>query len=349
MGIDYMSYCITFDGNHLQIKPNKKQLNMGKTGKISTIKKEYNNSQLQTMQGGLAAKGMTRIPGTGVFKYPYKELDGQYRTGLNPNAAYIRRIQDPLEQEMEIERVTTLKKKLESALGDIDLGPRSSFWNAGLSTSTEDQMHVQPVKLLDDDNYFDLAIPFQELAFSWLRVHPTIASSYQAWERGEFPAETQFYVADDEIENAVVFKKKQLINKAIIKFDSMSIEKKKKVARLLGLPISDDTKEEVVYNLVDNMLKQTEFKNGKFQGLNPIEVFGRFADMKENLLHIKDLVKQAITHSIYRVKPNGRIYEGEFEIATDEDDLIKHLADDDNQDDLLTLEGKLKTKKLASI
>jgi len=49
------------------------------------------------------------------------------------------------------------------------------------------------------------------------------------------------------------------------------------------------------------------------------------------------------------VKPNGRIYEGEFEIATDEDDLIKHLADDDNQDDLLTLEGKLKTKKLASV
>ena len=41
--------------------------------------------------------------------------------------------------------------------------------------------------------------------------------------------------------------------------------------------------------------------------------------------------------------------QGEFEIATDEDDLFKHLADDDNQDDLLTLEGKLKTKKLASI
>ena len=32
------------------------------------------------------------------FKYPYKELDGQYRTGLDPKAAYIRRIQDPLER-----------------------------------------------------------------------------------------------------------------------------------------------------------------------------------------------------------------------------------------------------------
>ena len=322
---------------------------MGKIGKISTIKKEYNNSQLQTMQGGLSTKGLTRIPGTGVFKYPYKELDGQYRTGLDPNAAYIRRIQDPLEKEMEIERVTELRKKLELALGDIDLGPRSQFWNYGLSTSTEDTMHIQPVKLLDGDNFFDLSIPFQELAFSWLRVHPTIASSYQAWERGEYPAETQFYVADDEIENAVIFKKKQLINKAIVKFDSMTPEKKRKVARLLGLPVTEDTKEESVYNQVDNMLKQTEFKNGKFQGLNPIEVFNRFADMKENLLHIKDLVKQALTHSVYRLKPNGKIYEGEFEIASDEDELVKHLADDDNQEDLITLEQKLKSKKLASL
>jgi hypothetical protein len=322
---------------------------MGKTGKISTIKKEYNSSQLQTMQGGLSSKGLTRIPGTGVFKYTYKELDGQYRTGLDPNASYIRRISDPLEREMEQDRVKALKERLEIALGDIDLGPRSSFWNYGLSTSTEDTMHVQPVKLLDGDNFFDLNIPFQELAFAWLRVHPTIASSYQAWERGEFAAETQFYVADDEIENAVVYKKKQLINKAIVKFDSMTPEKKRKVARLLGLPVSEDTKEESVYNQVDNMLKQTEFKNGKFQGLNPIEVFNRFADMKENLLHIKDLVKQALTHSVYRLKPNGKIYEGEFEVAKDEDELVKHLADDDNQEDLITLEQKLKTKKLASV
>jgi len=322
---------------------------MGKLGKISTIKREYNSSQLQTMDSNLAQQGMTRIPGTGVFKYPYKELDGQYRTGLDPNAGYIKRIQDPTEKELEIERVTTLRDKLQSVLGDIDLGPRAKFWNYGLSTGTNDQLHVQPVKLLDGDNYYDLTMAMQELAFAWLRVHPTIASSYQAWQRGEFPADTQFYVVNDDIENALVFKKKQLINKAIIKFDGMTPEKKKKVARLLGLPVTDDTKEEVVYNKVDNMLKQSEVQSGNFKGLNPVEVFTRFADMKENLLHIKDLVKQAIQHSIYRVKPNGRVYEGEYEIAKEEEELIKFLADEDNQDELLTLEGKLKTKKLASV
>ena len=106
---------------------------MGKTGKISTLKKDYNNSQLQTMQGGLSREGLTRVPGTGVFKYPYKEMDGQYRTGLNAEAAYIRRISDPTERELEIDRVTALRQRLEYALGDVDLGPRSKFWNYGLS------------------------------------------------------------------------------------------------------------------------------------------------------------------------------------------------------------------------
>ena len=322
---------------------------MGKVGKISTIKREYNSSQLQTLQSGLAQKGMTRIPGTGVFKYPYKELDGKYRTGLDPDAGYIKRIQDPTEKELEIERVTKLRDKLQAALGDVDLGPRSKFWNYGLSTGLNDSLHVKAVKLLDGDNLYDLTVPIQELSFAWLRVHPTIASSYQAWERGEYPADTQFYVVNDEIESQIVYKKKQSINKAIIKFDQMSMEKKRKVARLLGLPVTSDSKEEVVYNLVDNMLKQSEVKSGSFKGLNPVEVFNRFADMKDNLLHIKDLIKQAIQHSIYRVKPSGKIYEGEYEVAMDEDELVKYLVDEDHQDDLIVLEKKLKSKKLAAV
>lgn len=321
---------------------------MGKIGKISTIKREY-TSQTQNMQSGLAKRGLTRAPGTGVFRYPYKELDGQYRTGLDPDAKYIQRIQDKTERELEIERVKQLRIKLEKALGDVDLGPRSQFWNSGKSLGVNDMLHVQPEKLFDGDNYFDLSNPFRELTFAWLRVHPTIASSYQAWERGEFPADTQFYVVDEDIESQILYNKKQVINKAIAKFDNMSPEKRRKVARLLGLPVTEDTKEQIVYNLVDNILKMTEMKTGSFKGLNPVEVFNRFADMKENLLHIKDLVKQAITHSIYRSKPNGKIYEGELEIANDEEDLVKWLIDEDHQDELLTLEQKLKSKKLASV
>lgn len=322
---------------------------MGRIGKISTIKREYSNATTQTMESGLSQKGMTRTPGTGVFKYPYKELDGKYRTGLDSEASYIKRILDDTEREIEIERVTALRKKLEYALGDIDLGPRSKFWNYSLASSAEDDLHVKPVKLLDGDNYFDLNIPFQELAFAWLRVNPTIASSFQAWENGNYAADTQFYVVDDEIENTILYKKKSLINKAIAKFQELGPDKRKKIARLLGLPVTESTKEETVYNQIDTILKQVEFKNGVYQGMNPVEIFNKFADMSENLLTVKDLVKQAITHSIYRAKPTGKVYEGEFEVAVSEEELVKFLIDDDNQDALLILEQKLKSKKLASV
>jgi hypothetical protein len=319
---------------------------MGKIGKISTIKKEYSTVGMQTMQSSLSQKGMSRIPGTGVFKYPYKEIDGKYRTGLDVDASYIKRIQDKTERDLEIKRVKELRAKLEQSLGDIDLGPRSEFWNYAKSTSTNDTLHVQPAKLADGDNLFDLAQPLVELQFSWLRVHPTIASSYQAWERGEFPADTQFYVVDDEIEHQMVYKKKVLINRAITKFDTMTPDKKRKIARLLGLPVSDNSTEDLVYNLIDDTLKQSEFKAGEYKGLSTIDTFNRFADMKDNLLHIKDLVKQAIAHSIYRMQPNGKIKEGEYEVAESEEALVKYLIDEDNQDALLTLEQKLKAKKL---
>jgi hypothetical protein len=320
---------------------------MGKIGKISSIKRSYSSGQ-QTIQSELAKNGMSRIPGTGVFKFPYKELTGVYRTGLDPKAGYIARIQDKAAKDVEIERVTALRDKLQEALG-VDLGPKSEFWNHAKADSSEDQSHVQPVKLMDGDNLFDLGIPYKELAFAWLRVHPTIASSYQAWERGDYAADTQWYVVDDDIENTIAYNKKKAINKAIISFDTMTPDKKRKVARQLGLPVTEYTKEEIVYNLIDDIFKKSEFKSGTHQGLNPVEVFTRFANKKEDILHVKDLIKQAITHSVYRMKPDGKIYEGEYEVGKSEDDLVKFLVSEENQDSLLVLEEKLKSKKLMSV
>lgn len=320
---------------------------MARTGKISTIKKDQ-SGKLQTMEKSLANKGYTRIPGTGSFKFPYKELDGKYRTGLDPNAAYIKRIVDPTAQELEIKRVTELKQKLESIF-NVDLSPTSQFWDYSKSTGTNDSKHVQPVKLMDGDNLFDLSNPQMELMFAWLRVHPTIASSYQAWQTGQFPAETQYYVVDDEIENTIKFNKKQEINKAVLMFQNMTPTTRKKIARQLGLPVTEETTEEVVYNLVDDVLKQSDFKTGKHVGQSPIRVFLQYATMKEDLLHVKDLVKQAIMHSVYRIKSGGKVFRGDYELAKSEDDLVKFLMDEDNQEDLLQLEQDLKHKKLAAV
>lgn len=319
---------------------------MAKIGKISTIKREPNSS-IQTMESSLSQRGYTRIPGATVLKFPYKEMDGLYRTGLDPNAGYIKRIKDDTERELEIERVTTLKKKLEQRL-NVDLSPTSEFWNYRFSRGTDDNKHVKPVQLKDGDNFFHLNNVWEELAFAWLRVHPTIASSYQAWQRGEYPADTQYYVVDEEIESKLAYDRKQLINKAIIKFDSMTPTKKKKIARQLGIHVTEDTLDEQVYVLVDNVLKQTDFKEGKFKGLNPVKVFHQFADMSEQLLTVKDIVKQAITHSVLRIE-KGKLFKGSYEISKNEDDYVKYLMQDENQEDLIALEEELKSKKLLSV
>ena len=314
---------------------------MGKIGKISVIKKEVSNAGIKTLDTGLRQRGYSRMPGTGVTLLPYREPSGHYRTGLDIKAKYLDRLSKD-ERDIEIERITKLKAEMEEALG-VDLGPRSSFWNF----SSNDEVKVVPKKLVDGDNFFDLEEPMQVITYNWLRVHPRVATSLEAYNRGEYPSETQFYMADDDQESALLFKKKVAINKAIVRLEDMAPEKRKRVARLMGLPVAESTTESVVYNQIDNILKQVEFKDGEYRGMNTVNLFLEFSEMRDDLLTIKDLVAQAITHSIYRVKDSGRIFEGEAEIASSKAELVEKLYNEDGQEDRLALERKLNMKKTA--
>jgi hypothetical protein len=237
---------------------------MGKTGKISSIKKEYNRNN-GSLEASLSAHGYSRFPGTGVRFVPYKEANGTYRTGLDPNATYLQKLKKthPENYKLEVDRVTELKKRLEAETG-LDLGPKSEYYTQIFNDRV--QVKAAIVRLKEGDNVYNMDDPFQVITYEWLRVHPLIASSYQAYERGEYPSNTQFYVNDENIEEELKYRKKTLINKAIGFLDSLSLEKRKKVARLLGLPVSDNSKESMVYNLLDTFIKQSEIKSGDFKG-----------------------------------------------------------------------------------
>ena len=64
---------------------------MGRVGKISTIKKNYSRDS-GSLESSLAMNGFTRFPGTGVRFVPYKESNGDYRTGLNSKALYLNKL-----------------------------------------------------------------------------------------------------------------------------------------------------------------------------------------------------------------------------------------------------------------
>lgn len=317
---------------------------MGKIGKISVIPKDYDGA-FPTMEKSLRQRGMSRAPGTTKMMLPYKDLSGKYRTGLDEHAKHILKIEDPQIKKFEQDRVKALRQKLQEATG-VDLSPTSEYYNY---TSKKPGAHVEPVKLVDGDNIFNLEDPWQYVTYCWLSADPRIASSLAAYERGEYSHETQYYVNDEEVENALQYRKKKTANDAIIKFDSWSLEKRKKVARLLDLPVGESTREEVVYNLVDNFLKAGQVSTGVHKGKDAVKVFSLYADLKDDLLYVRDMVEQAFKHQVYKEKKGGRVYEGELEVFRSKDELIDHLMDENNQEDLLELEKKLKLKKLANV
>lgn len=320
---------------------------MGKTGKISSIKKEYNRNN-GSLEASLAMHGYSRYPGTGVRFVPYKEPNGDYRTGLDPKATYLEKMKrsHPENWKFEVARITALKQDLEERSG-LKLDPKSDYYTQIFNDRVNIKADI--VRLKEGDNVFDLDNVFKAITYAWLRVHPLIATSYGAYERGDYAANTQFFVNDDDIEEEIKYKKKTLINKATSTLTSLSIEKRKKVARLLGLPVSDSMKETNVYNLLDTFIKQAEIKTGDWKGANPVDLFIKFAEMDDKIVATRDLVEQAIKHSIYRITKGGRITEGGNEIAKSKDELVSDLMDDKFQDDLLALQDKLKTKKNLAI
>lgn len=313
--------------------------------KLSPVKKNY-SSDYVSVESELARQGFFRSPGAGVTKLPYKEYNGKYRTGLDPEAAYVQAMPKD-EREAEITRIKADRKRLEELTG-FDLGPTSKYYN--FASNLPDDQKVTPVKLESKDYHFDLSNPIQEIAWNWLKVHPTIAPSLYAVENKQVNIQVvQYYVADDEAESTMIFNKKQKLNKAIATLDDINEKpsKLRRIARLMGLPVTEDTKQTTVYNQLDTLLRDGEFRDGKNKGENTITLFTDLVKENEQRSITKDLVAEAIKSSIYRIRQNGKVFEGENEIAASEADLVNFLLDDKNQEDLFALQKRLNINKIA--
>lgn len=315
---------------------------MAKQGKLSPIQKTFSNS-FRTFESSLAAHGMFRAPGTVRSFTPFREANGKYRTGLDKEARYLRAMSEEA-KEAELARIDETVEKIKKEFGNIDLSPSSKTWNV----YSDAPIKATPVKIGNGDEYFDLGSAQGLINYSWVRVHPQIASSYEAWKRGEFP-DAQYYLADEEIETKMVYNRKKEINQAIVKFEGLVASEKKQIARLMGLPIDDDVLEEQVYNDIDTLLKQSEFTEGQHKGLSTIRIFTDLIALDKARLKVKDIVEQAIRHSLYREGVGGKIVEGANTIATSKEDLVTYLLEDEHQMDLLALSKRLEAKKTANV
>ena len=326
---------------------------MGKIGKVAPIVKQYGD-QVNTIDQQLNKNGYQRFPGTMEMLLPYKEVNGRYRTGLDVDASYLLRLADE-DREAEIKRITEDKKRIENVLGVPGiLNSNSIFYNFAVSKEQlvakfGTDLQVSPVKLTDKEEFFDGEEIGKEIAWNWLRVHPRIAPSLDAYKAGKVSSDVKYYVVDDEAETRESYSKNREINKAIVAFESLSPTKKKQIGRQMGLPITESTKEESVYNLMSDVLREKEFKIGKLKGSSPLRLFNELIIMSDDRLKVKDLVTEAMTHSVYRPAQGGKITEGGITVAESELDLVEILMREDKQQDLLILEKKLKVKKIDKL
>lgn len=304
------------------------------TGIISVIPKDFSGPH-KTQEQSLRERGLSMGPGCHKYIFPFKERSGKFRTGLDPDAGYLDNIEDSATRESEKKRIAALKQELENKT-KLDLSSTSEYY----------EKH-SAVKLKDGDNIFDLSDIDQAITFAWVSVYPSIASSFEAWQQGKYPADTHFYVKNTDIETKIQYNKVKKLNEAIGKVNSYDLEKRKKIARLVGLPITDDSKEEIVYTELDRFLKKPTVEIKPYMGQDPLTVFAYFSDADDEVLRIKDLVQQALSHQIYREGKAGRILEGESIVFSDKDVMLNHFLDPKQQLDLIDLEKKLKLKKSA--
>lgn len=325
---------------------------MIKVSKIAPIQKQYGND-VQHLEQQLSLHGLNRFPGTSEMIIPYKEKSGKYRTGLDVEAPYLLRLSDE-DRAAEIKRITEDKVRLETALGVPGiLNPTSIFYN--FSASVEQlkakwgtDLQVQPVKLGEKDVVFNHSDIMAEINWNWISVHPRIASSLDAFNSKKVDPNVKYVIVDDEAETKAEFSKNKTINRAIVDMEELTPTKKKQIARLMGIPVSDDAKEEVVYNLLSNQLRDIEIRGGKNKGMAPIRLFNELIKETDDRLKVKDLVMEALDHNIYRPGVGGKVLEGGKTIAISPEELIEDLLKEEHQIDLIALEKKVKNKKIEA-
>ena len=296
-----------------------------------------------TLAGSLEENKILRSPGCSFLIAPYRDIDGTFRTGLDPEALYIKQMPQE-EQELEKARVSALRIDLERRSG-MSLGPRDDYYTKLTDEESGTLSRAQMIKMSDNDKVFNDEDLQEALTGAWLRVHPLVAKSYEHWKRGEAGPIVEFYISNQEIENQISFDERKSINKAIVQMEEMSPSSRKRIARLMDIPVSEASTEEYVYNQLDKVLKSGEITFGADKGKRAVVVFNDLTSMKEETLNIKDLVKQALQMGIYR-RVQGKIMQGELKIADSEKDFITALTL--NTEDRVSLQKKVDSKKIVN-
>lgn len=290
-----------------------------------------------SLEGSLYRNGLQSIPSAMKKFYPRVDARNQIRTGLDEKALKIQAIQNKKDRAAEEDRIKQLRLMYEAQLGE-DLTPASPFWDT-IKGNSDDPSQTGGYSLEDRDNIFDLNVPIQAVNYYWIMETGQIAKNVDDIESGKVDSSVIFYVHDDATESSAKFERKKKINNSRAILEKMSEVTRKKVAKIIGLPISETASAQKIYNLLDEYLDTPRHQLNQ----DPVEVFIRVAEMGNELLNIKALVIDLLRHNIVRQK-GTLIREGETTWAKNVEEFEYFLADPKNSEALQGFMEKLESK-----
>lgn len=302
----------------------------------------------KSFQNALAEHGRTTFFGTFKSFLPLKAKSGKYLTGLDENTPEINALMEP-DRQNEKDRIIAKRQRLEDATG-LKLGPRDDYYSkAWLRDDRDGKSVATPILLGDQKQDFNLSDAFQEIAFLWLTQWSNfIAPSLDVFSRGKTNGggqDIKWYISNPEAEAEVIYNDNKDIVKALTKWEEMSQEKRKKVGKLLGLPIMDTDSEKLIFNQGIKFINGGQIQGGEYKGQNAVGTFNRIANLSDDMVEVKALVRDAINLRVYNKKGN-KIWEGaDTFISETEADLVKSLLGKANQEGLLALTIKVNDKK----
>ncbi len=291
----------------------------------------------------LADNKLTRVPGTGVWVLPAIDTAGRIKTGIDEKSAKIRNIADDSVRAVEEEAKMKLRKSLQERTGynleaDTNNGtPISPFYAEVIENGG--------YELKDGDNVFNMSSPLDVLNFKWLCETGIVASSYEAYTSGKYlPGQVLYYVYEEDAEEKYKYARIQKQDNAVNKLGQLSEAKRLKVAKLLGLGVSDTAIPEVVYNTVREYLSLPSSSTTK----DPIDNFNKYALLSDEVIDIEYLVYCLIDKNVVR-SHGGVIKLGETVLAKNIETFKLDLLDPKNNELLESLTDKLKSSFSAII
>lgn len=319
---------------------------MSRIAKILPLPVTFRSGEM-TMQNALAEKGYMRHPGTGIGIVPVLGLNGEYLTGLNPNALYIRKmsVMDKAGALREAAIVLERKERLEAETG-LKLDSRSDYYSKVYDTGLFGTgMVASRVKLVDGQNVFNFSNAHKEIEFWWLsQVTDLIAPSLEHWKAGKCKSTVQFYISNPEAEASIVYKQNMTEASAVESLKRMSVQRQRQICTLLGLKVTNNDKPEMIFNTLFAVINSKVISIGDYKNQNAIELFNKISELSDKSLQVKSVVKEAIAMRLF-IRKQGLIFDGEQMIAESEDALVLSLSLDSKQMEFLALETRLADKK----